>query len=583
MNIPDENQINDYKIKIVPLNNQFFFKRNNNKDLFKNYINQRKGILVKHAMKNSTSKYNDVIINNNSNSYQMNDNSYTNSYNLRQFNKSKILSRENSSENNNKTMIQGIKIIDLKNLFHFPVKSSSSNAFTQNIFSLKTPKSIKNNQIKKINSYLLKDRQFNSKYRFSFSGILRYNDFIKLEKINKETSFKNNKYENEDSLKLNLSETTKNNFLKDKFGIYLYKNNYMKEHYSLLKKYDKKKFINDIKKKKPKKDIFSYFNKLKSNLFEENKLINKNVRSSYSALEYKRKKINFQNININTPREFKKIFFKFNKQRSQKNNIKTNLYINESKNPNAKIYSFEEKKNKNNIINEDSITTQAMNKINKCYHDLLIFKLPDLDEKIYIRKILYDVFIEFKNMLLLSTMKKRDINTYKNGLDFDSFFNCNTKINQQGKLLAKKMFKAFSNNSDNKYISFENYVNGMLKLKSPNKENKLDLFFDMLNENSKGFMSYEDIYKFGIICLQKITFNDEVNDKTEDNTKNKGKKNTDIEIIKILADYFSTMIFNLVKIDIKENIPITSLKDIIIKGGEQADYIEFLLGFGNFV
>ena len=580
MNISDEKQINDYKIKIVPLNNQFFVKKNNNKDIFKNYINKRKGMI---AMKNLTSKYNDVIINNDSKSYHMNDNSYTNSYNLMQFNKSKILSMENSSENNNKTMIQGIKKINLKYLLNFPIKSSSTSANTKNIFSIKTPKTIKNNQLKKINSYLIKNRQSSSKNRFTFSDILRYNDFIKLEKINKATSFKNNKYESEDSLKLNLSEVTKNNFLRDKFGIYLYKNNCMNEHYSLLKKYNNKKFINDIKKKKPKKYIFSYFNKIKSNLFEENKLMEKNVRSSYSALEYKRKKINLKNININTPKEFKKIFFKFNKQRAKKNNIKTNLYINESKNPNAKTYSFEEKKDINNIINDNSITIQAINKINKLYHDLLIFKLPELDDKIYIRKILYDVFIEFKNMLLLSTMKKRDINTYKNGLDFDSFYNCNIKLNQQGKLLAKKMFKAFNNNSDNKFISFENYVNGMLKLKSPNKENKLDLFFEMLNENSKGYMSYEDIYKFGIICLQKITLNYETNDKIKDNSNNKEKKNTDIEIIKILADYFSTMIFNLVNIDIKDNIPLTSLKNIIIKGGEQADYIEFLLGFGNFV
>ena len=293
MKIPNENQINDFKIKIVPLNKQLIVKRNSNKNLFKKYINQKKEKLVNHLMKNLTSKYNDIKINNDSSSYLLNENSFSNSFNLKNFNKSKILSGDNSLENNNKTIIQGMKKINLKNLINFPLKSSSTNAYTQNIFSIKTPKIIKNNQLKKFKGNILKGKQSSSKNRLSFFDIQRYNDFVKLKKINKKTSIKNSAYESEDSLKLNLSETRKNNFLKDKFGIYLYKHNYINEHYSLLKKFDKKKFINDIKMKKTKIDVFDYFNKLKSNILEENKLIKKNVRASYSALEYKKKIIIF--------------------------------------------------------------------------------------------------------------------------------------------------------------------------------------------------------------------------------------------------------------------------------------------------
>ena len=49
-----------------------------------------------------------------------------------------------------------------------------------------------------------------------------------------------------------------------------------------------------------------------------------------------------------------------------------------------------------------------------------------------------------------------------------------------------------------------------------------------------------------------------------------------------LADYFTRMIFKLVNIDIKKNIPLKLLKKMIIQGGEQADYIEFLFGSGKF-
>ena len=102
----------------------------------------------------------------------------------------------------------------------------------------------------------------------------------------------------------------------------------------------------------------------------------------------------------------------------------------------------------------------------------------------------------------------------------------------------------------------------------------------MLDEKSKGYMSYDDIYKFGIICLQKITLNIE---NYEDFIKAKNEKNNrNIQIVENLVDYFTRMIFKLVNIDIKKNIPLKLLKKMIIQGGEQADYIEFLFGSGKF-
>ena len=334
-----------------------------------------------------------------------------------------------------------------------------------------------------------------------------------------------------------------------------------------------------MKKKKTKKDVFSYFNKLKSKLLEDNNLMRKKVKSSYSTLEIKKKNI-FNNLNIDTPKEFRKLFFSFNKKRAEKEKIKTNLYINESKNPkSSKLTNFKNNTNRT-IINEKNIANLAIREIDKQFHDLLVFNLPELDDKIYIRKILYDVFIEFKNMLVLSMMRNKNINIDEKSIDFESFYNCNTKINQQGHILAKKLFKVFNNKTNNKVLSFENYINGMIKLKNSSKENKINFFFEMLDEKSKGYMSYDDIYKFGIICLQKITLNIE---NYEDFIKAKNEKNNrNIQIVENLADYFTRMIFKLVNIDIKKNIPLKLLKKMIIQGGEQADYIEFLFGSGKF-
>ena len=70
----------------------------------------------------------------------------------------------------------------------------------------------------------------------------------------------------------------------------------------------------------------------------------------------------------------------------------------------------------------------------------------------------------------------------------------------------------------------------------------------------------------------------------DDFEKAKKDKNNhkSISVIENLADFFSKMIFKLVNIDIKEKIPLKLLKKMIIQGGEQADYIEFLFGSGNF-
>lgn len=556
-----ENQINDTNIIIK---RKSFYKqnnfRNNNNNITKNNF-CRKGIMT------SFRNFNDYNNNNFKESIS------NNSYNLMKFNNAKNSSK-NSGFESSKSPIVNMKYVNLKNLYNSPENSLLDNKF-ETIPIKNRVNRIKKNKIKK---YLLSSKPKDiAENNITKKSIKSFNDFFKDKKIIKDNFFKNN---DEEISKLNLSDPNKNDFLKEKFGFYLYNNKYLNEHFSTLKILDKNKIMNKIKKKKLITDNSSFFNKLKSELLEENKKMRKNIKSSYSTLKKRQNVFNLTKTKINTPKEFSKIFYSYNKKRGKKENILTNLYINESKNPKAKIYDFGEKKDNFNIINEKNIVNLAQNKINKVYHDLLIFDIPNLNDKFYIRKLLYDVFIEFKNMLLLSMMKNRDINLYKYGLDLDSFYNCNTKMNQQGQSIAENLFKIFNKRLDNKYMTFENYINGMIKLKNEDKEKRLNLFFDMIDESSKGYMSYDDIYKFGIISLQKITMNIDTLEDFEKCKKN--KKNSNIKILEGLADFFVRMIFKLVNIDIKENIPLNLLKKEIIKGGETADYIEFLFGIMNF-
>ena len=583
MNHLSENIINDYKSKIISINKQIRLL-NDNKNIFQNDI-FNKTVRIKRTLlkkKKEISKNNNIN-NNGINTIFSNDNSLrnSNSFNLNNFNKSKILGASNSTQNN-KILTKSTKYVDLKSIFiNSPRNTSSNNFFPKKISNIKKRCVVKNNQNKNFKSSLLKRNKGLLNNRFSYSNILRYNDFIKFDKINKAKSINSDTNNNETS-KSSMTERVKSSFLKDQNGMYLYKNKYINEYFSFIKKYDLNQFIKERRQRKTKKEIFDYFNKLKTNFLKENNIIRKKIKSSYSSLENKKNEINYKNSIINSSKEFRKIFISFNKKRAKNEKIKTNIYLNESKNPNAEKYdNLDNETISCKYINDNNVTYYAINKIDKIYHDLLVFNLPDLDNKIYIRKLLYDIFIEFKNMLLLSMAKNRNINLEKNCLDLDSFYNCNTKVNQQGLIVAKKLFNVFNNKSDNKYLSLENYVNGMLILKDSSRENKLNLFFDILDETSKGYMTYDDIYKFGVISLQKITFNFESID--DYNKAKNNKNNMDIKIIETLADYFSRMIFKLVNIDIKGHIPLELLKKFVLQGGEQADNIEFLFGSGNFV
>ena len=583
MNHLSENIINDYKSKIISINKQIKLP-NDNKSIFQNDI-FNKTVRIKRTLlkkKKEISKNNNIN-NNDINTIFSNDNSLrnSNSFNLNNFNKSKILGASNSTQNN-KILTKSTKYVDLKSIFiNSPRNTSSNNFFPKKISNIKKHYMIKSNQNENFKSSLLKRNKGLLNNRFSYSNILRYNDFIKFDKINK-AKFINSDTNNNETSKSSMTERVKSSFLKDQNGMYLYKNKYINEYFSFIKKYDLNQFIKERRQRKTKKEIFDYFNKLKTNFLKENNIIRKKIKSSYSSLENKKNEINYKNSIINSSKEFRKIFISFNKERAKNEKIKTNIYLNESKNPNAEKYdNLDNETISCKYINDNNVTHYAIDKIDKIYHDLLVFNLPDLDNKIYIRKLLYDIFIEFKNMLLLSMAKNRNINLEKNCLDLDSFYNCNTKVNQQGLIVAKKLFNVFNNKSDNKYLSLENYVNGMLILKDSSRENKLNLFFDMLDENSKGYMTYDDIYKFGVISLQKITFNFESID--DYNKAKNNKNNMDIKIIETLADYFSRMIFKLVNIDIKGHIPLELLKKFVLQGGEQADNIEFLFGSGNFV
>ena len=232
-----------------------------------------------------------------------------------------------------------------------------------------------------------------------------------------------------------------------------------------------------------------------------------------------------------------------------------------------------------------SLANQTNNKVEKLFPDLCAFYLPKIlkQNKEYSIKLLYDVFIEFKTLLKCGMIHNRNLNLHKKGIDFETFFNCNTKINQQGIALSKKIFKAFNNKTNINYMPWQNYMDGMMKIKDPNIDNKLDLFFQILDENGDGSFDYNEVYNLSLISLQRVLPENSKNEKSEESEKDKNVDNDEEQnITNILAEFLTKYVFQLVGIDIDGEIPIDLLREKMDERSAESEYLEFFLCADNF-
>jgi hypothetical protein len=350
------------------------------------------------------------------------------------------------------------------------------------------------------------------------------------------------------------------------------------------------------------------FNKLKKLIELDNDLMNQQISARLKRLEETKEKYKLERPNEDTEEGLEKLFEKYNTKRAKEKNIKTNLSLKKKEDNNSLInigtkeksdfymkYRFnnilmdtkgnprlllklEEEKNRPEKITDFEIATlanRANRKVEKCFPDLCAFNLPKVlrQNKEYNLKLLYDVFIEFKSLLKCGMVHNKNLNLDKQGIDFDTFFNCNTKINQQGIALSKKIFKAFNNKTNINYMSWQNYFEGMMKIKDQNIDNKLDLFFQILDENGDGSFDYNEVYNLSLISLQRVIPPDKNYGKLEDDKEN---------ITHILAEFLTKFVFELCGIETDSDIPIDLLRAKMDEKNEQSDYLEFFLCADNF-
>ena len=350
------------------------------------------------------------------------------------------------------------------------------------------------------------------------------------------------------------------------------------------------------------------FDKLKKLIEQDNNSMNEKIAEKLKKLKIKLEKYKSQRPDENTQEGIEKLFHIYNKKRGKKYNITTNLTLEKSDNGEPLInietkelgekyrknrfnnilldtkgnprflLKTEEEKNKSEKLTDFEISTlanRANRKVEQKFPDLCAFNLPKVlnQNKEYNLKLLYDVFIEFKSLLKCGMVHNKNLSLHKQGIDFDTFFNCNTKINQQGIALSKKIFKAFNNKTNLNYMSWQNYFDGMMKIKDQNIDNKLDLFFQILDENGDGSFDYNEVFNLSLISLQRVI---------PKFKKNKEQNNEEENVTHILAEFLTKFVFELVGIDIDGEIPIDLLRAKMEEKNEKSGYLEFFLCADNF-
>jgi Ca2+-binding EF-hand superfamily protein len=198
--------------------------------------------------------------------------------------------------------------------------------------------------------------------------------------------------------------------------------------------------------------------------------------------------------------------------------------------------------------------------VDKFYPTLIYFNIPKLMElyKNFDRRELYELFAQYKVLMKLCVALNKSLKFINNGIDFRTFWKGVPQMRNEGMDLAEKMFNVI-NERKNNYMSLDEFFQGMAIIKSNKIEDKIDMFFKIIDSDGNGLLSYDEVYEISLMSLQRNVSNEEGSNE---------------QVINELAEYFANLIFKLVNVDREEEIPLPVIKERIIVGGEEAKYLE---------
>lgn len=177
---------------------------------------------------------------------------------------------------------------------------------------------------------------------------------------------------------------------------------------------------------------------------------------------------------------------------------------------------------------------------------LLEQNIPKLSiDSNFSRKELFQFFILFKTLCDITTVQ----NSFQdkestNGISYEVWKASIARLSNIPDELVRKLYIQVYNHQTG-HLDWRDFLNSMRLISSKTLSDKVDLFIKVADTNGNGELSYSETHHLCLITLQKYI---EIQDK---------------HFVGMLADYFTKFIFQVCDYDIKEEIPITKIKELI--------------------
>lgn len=206
-----------------------------------------------------------------------------------------------------------------------------------------------------------------------------------------------------------------------------------------------------------------------------------------------------------------------------------------------------------------NIYFQSEHQTEKFYPDLMSLNplrfIQNDSFKILKPRLLYDLFCQYKVIMKLCLALNNSVKCLKQGLDFPAFHQLLPEVATEEKSFAHCIFNIF-NKCKSGYVTLEEFISGISRLRSSKTEDKIDIFMRILDSDGNGKLSYEEVHDLSISSLNRVL----------------GEGNPDMK--ESLAELFAEMIFKICNAERDSEIELPAIRNKILLGGLEADYLE---------
>jgi hypothetical protein len=319
-----------------------------------------------------------------------------------------------------------------------------------------------------------------------------------------------------------------------------------------------------------KNDFFLYLNKRNT----EKKIYELKKRLKYDKPfdlreSYKKFECNFDAI-LEKYKKYVQKLLKINPKIYKKDQIDANVNSHNLQNPNDQLTKLYLNQKNQDLFTKKQINSNSFyhcvdKNVTKYYAPFILYNIPKLlsEFKNYTRFRLYEIYTQYKDLVVMSYSKYKSDFILKNGVDFDTFWYCVEQLSDEKKKFVEKIYNQI-NRSKLCVLCMEDFLRGMYFIQNTEITEKLDLFLKALDFSGKGLISYNEAVE---ICKDSIQRN--LSNKKQDNANNEYALNE-------LSQFFASFIFRLIGVDTSQMLNLDDLKQAILERNNEFNEIEYL-------